>query len=391
MRNGNLADLATMLEDQQARKYDLVVPSEAIHPFVRPAVGAQSGEETEPRFGLFIDGADFGGVDADGNPYSEGLIVWPMQQCHDGLAERLDIPAKYYRRMLTEAPDLLVDNVSYWLERSDEAHMLRTFRDSTGEALGRALLSPRYNAIDHLDMLWGILEGVRTACPTASISGCDLSEKRMRIRITAPEIAINIAELVQDYMPRGGLNDHGGPRTGEAFPLLFAGLVASNSETGNGAWSIAPRAVVEVCTNGLTREVDAIRRIHIGGRLDEGVIDWSADTRQAQIDLIRAQARDAVATFLSTEYLERFREDMAEAQGRQVRHAVRAVEHVRRTLSFTEEQGIAILEHFLGSGDSTALGLAQAITRQAQEVDDDLAYEAEASALAVAMTAAAVR
>lgn len=171
--------------------------------------------------------------------------------------------------------------------------------------------------------------------------------------------------------------------------MLFAGFVVSNSETGNGAWSLAPRAVLEVCTNGMTREVDAIRRVHLGARLEEGPINWSNETRQAQVELIRNQARDAVATFLSVDYLERFREDMQQAKGIVVQHAVRAVEHVRRSLAFTEEQGMAILEHFLGSGDPTVLGLAQAITFEAQStVDDDLAFEMEAGAMNAAMLAA---
>lgn len=386
MRNGSLADLATMLEDQQARKYDLIVPSRAIHPFVQPAFG-----DEPDKFGLFIDGADFGGVDAEGNLTTEMLTVWPMQQCHDGFAERLGIPTKYYRRMLDDAPNLLVTNVRHWLDdMGDEAHMLRTFRDDSGDALGRALLSPRYNAIDHLDLLWGVLEGVRTACPDATISGADLSDKRMRIRISAPQIAVNIRDLVENYWP-GGPGALGNGRSGAEYPLLFAGLVASNSETGNGAWTIAPRAIVQVCTNGMTREVDAVRRIHIGGRLEEGVINWAADTRQAQIDLIRNQARDAVSTFLSTDYLDKFRDDLYHAAGIEVHHAVRAVEHVRRTLSFTEEQGMSILSHFLASGDSSALGLAQAITHEAQTADDDLAYEAEAMALLIAEQAAVVR
>ena len=386
MRNGSLADLATMLQDQSVRKYDLVVPSRAIHAFVRPAFGSLDGEQHEPKFGLFIDGADFGGVDEDGNLVADSLAVFPNDVCDEGISERLGIPIRYYRRMAELEPELLVANVQTWLDREpDELHLLRTFRtDEPDHAIGRALLSSRYQCLDHYDMLLGVLDGVREACPGATVDGADLSDRRMRIRVTAPEIAINIMELVGHYSPRGsGIS-------GEDLPLLFAGFVAENSETGNGAWTLTPRAVVQVCTNGMTRSVDATRRVHLGGRLDEGPIVWSTATRQAQIELIRNQARDSVATFLSTDYLERFRVEMANAAGVAVIRPVHAVEHIRRTLNFTPEQGESILAHFLGSGDESALGLAQAITHEAQStMDDDLAADMEAGAINAALMAAA--
>lgn len=398
MRNGSLADLARLLEDQSVRKYDLVVPSRAIHAFVRPAVGSLDGETHEPKFGLFIDGADFGGVSETGELETAGLIVWPNDVCDEGISERLGIPIRYYRRMCEVEPELLATNVQTWLDREpDELHLLRTFRTDGDEAIGRALLSSRYQCLDHYDMLMGVLDGVREACPGAVVDGADLSDRRMRFRVTSPEIAINISELVGRYNPRGGgLIDHSGPggsagpRSGEEYPLLFAGFVAENSETGNGAWTLTPRAVVQVCTNGLTRSVDAIRKVHLGGRLEEGPIVWSTATRQAQVELIRNQARDSVATFLSVDYLERFREEMANAAGVEVTRPVHAVEHIRRTLSFTPEQGESILAHFLGSGDESALGLAQAITHEAKStMDDDLAADMEAGAINAALMAAA--
>lgn len=393
MRQGSLAALADLLRDQHARKYDLIVPSRAIHAVVREV---DADDQTNRRVVLYVDGADFGGVDESGALTTEGLWVAPNDQMDDGIAERLGIPIRYYRRMGEEAPQLLAENINTWLDLDpDRPHMMRTFRNDSDVAIGRALLSDRYQAIDHLDVLFGVLDGLREAAPGAIVDSADLSDKRMRIRVTSPEIAINVRELVEDYMPRGRLIDHSGPggrpgpRNGQDYPMLFAGFIVSNSETGNGAWSLAPRAVLEVCTNGMTREVDALRRIHLGGRLEEGIVNWSDETRQAQVELIRNQARDAVATFLSTDYLERFRASMAEAKGIEVRHAVRAVEAVRRTLAFTEEQGISILEHFLGSGDQSVLGLAQAITYEAQStIDDDLAYEMEAGALNAALLAA---
>ena len=88
-----------------------------------------------------------------------------------------------------------------------------------------------------------------------------------------------------------------------AEPVLFAGFVISNSEVGDGAWSITPRIVAEICGNGLQITADVTRAVHLGSRQDEGVVRYSADTMDKELALITARARDAVATFLSPDYL----------------------------------------------------------------------------------------
>jgi hypothetical protein len=85
--------------------------------------------------------------------------------------------------------------------------------------------------------------------------------------------------------------------------LVFAGLVLSNSETGHGSFSITPRLIAQVCGNGYTITKDAMREVHLGGRLDAGVVQWSAGTQQAAIELIIRQTADATATFLTGDYL----------------------------------------------------------------------------------------
>ena len=56
--------------------------------------------------------------------------------------------------------------------------------------------------------------------------------------------------------------------------MVFAGFVITNSETGCGAFSLTPRLVVQVCRNGMTITRDAMRVVHLGERLDQGVVTW---------------------------------------------------------------------------------------------------------------------
>ena len=80
-------------------------------------------------------------------------------------------------------------------------------------------------------------------------------------------------------------------------PVLFAGFVISNSEVGDGARSITPRIVAEICGNGLQIAADVTRAIHLGSRQEQGIVRYSADTRDKELALITARARDAVARF----------------------------------------------------------------------------------------------
>jgi hypothetical protein len=57
---------------------------------------------------------------------------------------------------------------------------------------------------------------------------------------------------------------------GAENPLVFAGFVLSNSETGHGSFSVTPRLIAQVCGNGYTITRDAMREVHLGGRLDAG-------------------------------------------------------------------------------------------------------------------------
>jgi cell wall-associated NlpC family hydrolase len=84
--------------------------------------------------------------------------------------------------------------------------------------------------------------------------------------------------------------------------VVFAGFAVANSETGCGACTITPRLVAQVCANGMTITRDAMRAVHLGERVEEG-IRWSGDTLDRQLTLVTAKARDAVTAFLSPGYV----------------------------------------------------------------------------------------
>ena len=123
--------------------------------------------------------------------------------------------------------------------------------------------------------------------------------------------------------------------------MLFAGFVITNSEVGDGAWSITPRIVAEICGNGLQIIADVTRAVHLGSRQDEGVVRYSADTADKELALITARARDAVATFLSPAYLLAKVTEMERKAGVPVSHPDETVRQVAKAVKFSDEMADA--------------------------------------------------
>jgi hypothetical protein len=237
-------------------------------------------------------------------------------------------------------------------------------------------LSDAYRIVDNLDVLLAALDGIRQAGAPVTIEGCDLTERRMYVRVVSDSVRALAPSLLAGYRsPFTGAS-------GADNPVVFGGFVLSNSETGCGAFTLTPRLVVEVCRNGTTITKDALRAVHLGGRMDEGVIRWSHDTQQRNLALVTAQARDAVSTFLDISYVQAKIAEMSGAAGRPVEDPEKAIEIVSQRLRFTDDQQHAILNHFIRGADISAGGVMHAVTSVAQTLDDaDTAHDMEAQAV----------
>ena len=394
-RNADLTDLMTMLREQHTRKVDVVAPASTIR--------AVDGN-------LTIRGAEQI-ISEDGVTSTDGVYV-PTAVADEQVADKLAIPVAYLRRLRTDRPDLYDANVNGWLhgrkalvrrglnpefsshftgpDRPQQwiestvreaipgdprSFMVRCFRGDDGApGIARAFLSDRYSVVDNIDVLMAALDGIRDAGVNVDIDGGDLTERRMVVRVTCPEVTALAPVLLAGYRS---------PFTGESGsdnPTVWAGFQISNSEVGGGAFTITPRLVVQVCRNGMTIAKDALQKIHIGGKMDAGVVRWQEDTQQAAVALVKKQTRDAVQSFLSPEYLTgaiaRLEADAAAP--------VETHEEVRtmvKALRYTDTEVDGILSHFTRGGQMTRGGVVNAVTAYAQTVEDgDAAYALEARA-----------
>lgn len=370
LRNEDLDRLVHMLRTQHVRKVDVVAPATALTAVDGDIVLSNA----EPI--LTEDGV----LDANGTYAPNRVAV-------EGIAGKLAIPLAYARRLHLERPDLFDANVNGWLHGlpsnifgspvppDERSFLVRAFTgDDGGPGVMRAFLSDRYGVMDNLDALMAVLSGMEQAGVEVRIDGADLSDRRMYVRVVSEQVRALAPTLLRDYRsPFSG-------NRGSDNPVIFAGFVVSNSEVGEGAFSITPRMVIEVCNNGLTVAKDAMRAVHLGSRMDHGTINWSADTQEKNVALITAKARDAVSQFLTPGYLQAQVDRIEERAEKPVEEAEQ-VRAVAKSLAFSVEQQDKILQHFSKGGSWTAGGVMNAVTSAAQEFGADDAADMESRAL----------
>ena len=393
MRNGELEDLRTTLEEQHALKHDVVVPAENI--YSRNGLLTVKGDAQ-----ITLDGV---------NPHS---VYRPNGVMLEGISAKLNVPLRYLTRLHTEAVDVFDANVNGLLHgkrrnRNGEVEvlreadarnfLLRIYRDpDAGVGTGRALLSDRYKVQDNLDAIMATLTGIQESGQEVQVVQADVTDRRMYVRFAAPGLTAMAPNLLSGY--RSPFTEEGDERGelrrwreiahregmgyDDGEPVIFAGFDVRNSETGNGSFDILPVITVRVCKNGLTIPAARFKRIHLGAQMQEGAIDWAADTQRAAAELVQKQARDAVSAFCSPEFLQQ-QVNVIEAQaGKVIRNPEKRVTEICSALKFTEDEQAKVWEHFIRGGQGTAGGLANAITSASQLLPDaDRAYELDDSAL----------
>lgn len=397
LRNATLEELVEKLDADHALKNDMVVPATSLTS--RGGVLHVAGDATITENGV-----------------SSSSSYRPNRVMLDGVAAKLDIPGRYVRRLHVDRPDLFDANVNGLLrgrsrraangdteviyEPDARSFLVRTYRDPEGGAgIGRALLSDRYGIVDNLDAIVAVLAGVKESGEEVHVVNAHVTEQRMYVQFAAPQVQAHAEKLLEGYRNpfrdeeqntrRGG--DSAWQRILEAHqaydpdytPVVHAGFTVTNSEVGAGSFQIIPEIVVQVCRNGLKLPAAALRKTHLGARMDEGSIRWEEDTQRKGMELARSQARDAVRSFVSPEFLSEQVATLEEKAGKRVRKPEDTIEYIGKKLQFSEPERESVLAHFILGGQMTAGGVANAITSASQTLDSaDRAHHLDTSAVA---------
>jgi len=288
--------------------------------------------------------------------------------CHEHLSEKLKINKTYYDKMKNGHNDLLDQNVNYWFNQERNNYLLRTFIKPDGSGgIARALLSDSYKPIDNWDVCMTVLDVVKNY-PGIQLNAADITDRKFYMQFSDPTVEVQAPELLKKYR--------------DGNPGIIAGFVISNSEVGEGAFSVAPRAVILACKNGMTRLEERMRRVHLGSKLDQGHIQWSDRTKQKNLQLIQSQAVDAINHWMSIGYLNILTGWLNDMKAIELKHPIECTKNICSELNIVDDRCEKVLSHFISTGEPNPFGIAQAITYQAhEEINADYQYEMESKVL----------
>lgn len=324
-----LEELVKTLEDEKLRKFDYLVDSGDLR-----AIPETEGHHTI----AFRAPEKFSDI-------SKAARFHFMRGAHRQVAQKLDIPEKYYDKLLLH-PEAWAFNVNWWFERTPRRYFIRTFQEEEGRSgIVRAFLSERYRVIDHIDVLMTALQELRNHAGIV-IESCDLTEERMYLRVSHPGIRAQI---------KPGDEIHGG-------------LILSNSETGLGGLYVKPRILNKICSNGLVSDL-GVEQVHLGRKLSEEFL-YSDETRRLENELIFRKVKDTVCTIFSPETFQKLVDGLMRATEVRIKEPEKAVDNIVTRFLLTETQKEEILKGFIEGGDASKYGLIQAVTHAAHAEED---------------------
>lgn len=281
-------------------------------------------------------------VTADG----ENLYYVISDVAHRQIADRLEIPFKYYDRMRLEYPDLLDRNINGWLQKNPEKRMLRTL-----DGRLRAFLSNRYRRLDNLELVDHVLP-VIAQMKGCSIESCDITETHLFMKI--------INRNMKTELTPGD--------------VVQAGFVISNSEIGLGALKVEPLVYRLVCRNGLICKDLAHKKYHAGRQVedtDAAYELYSDETLAADDKAYFLKVQDIVSAAVDEARfnltVDKMRASMNVMTGD---NPVKTVEVLGERYILNQTERATILRHFIMANDYTAFGLVNAVTRSSQDISD---------------------
>jgi hypothetical protein len=275
---------------------------------------------------------------------------------HEQIGMKLGIPSKYYNRMLEHEPELLATNVNRWFQKEPESRMIRTL-----DGKARAFLSDRYRRIDNHEIAMAVLP-IISRMEGASVESCELTDKRMYLKVVNPRIQTEVAK----------------------GDVVQSGILISNSETGLGAVSVMPLVYRLVCKNGMIANTAGKRSRHVG-RSNEGEDNFEifrSETIIADDKAFVMKLQDIVRATADIVQFERIVSTMKISKDAKISGDVPAVVQLAaKNYGFFERESQSILDHLIRGEELSLYGLANAVTRHAQDVDSyDRSTELEMTA-----------
>lgn len=271
---------------------------------------------------------------------------------HGQIADKLGIPRKYYEKM-TEVPGLRTLNVNGWMQQRDEKNLVRTIDNKV-----RAVLSDRFKPLDNYDII------NNSIFPVLLPISADLKVKVLNISDTKMYMQLILKNLQTEV------------KVGD---IVQYGLTITNSEVGAGSLNVEGWIYRLSCSNGMIGS-SLFRKYHVGKRIEEDVNYhiWQSDTLQKELEGYQLRLRDVLKNALTMVNFEKEVNKIREAAEDNIPNITQTVENVTKRFGLSEKDNGSIIQNMVAEGNATRWGLANGITRLAQEIDNaDRSYSME--------------
>jgi len=277
---------------------------------------------------------------------------------HRQIAGRMNVPFKYYERMMHDAPDLLVSNIRHWMDNEPKRQMVRTLDNNA-----RAILSDRYRRIDNEQIAEAVLPALLESNSGIEVMSSEITDNRMYIQARLPKL--------EGEVKKGDVVQHG--------------MIITNSEIGSGSLIIKPMIYRLVCTNGMVTGSEfsegRMRKSHLGRQtsVGEDYTIYTDETMQADDHALMLKIRDSIKNLSDPELFAKLMEQMkASAEGRIIDNPFEAVEELGKAFSFQKSEQESVLENLIADHDYSKWGMLNAVTKVANDTKSyDRAIELE--------------
>jgi hypothetical protein len=380
-RQVDLKELVFELQSQNKQKRDIILPAKFLS--MERGKIVVNNPSSNPELSKILYET---GISETTEGHTQRLVLDRLNTIDPHLVGKLEIPTRYFDKCDNEEDIALLDaNVNHWLQM-DGNILLRTFVDKEGgTGVARALLSDKFRMIDNYDILLATLQAVEAVRKETGIDiqldekGADVSDKRLYLRFIAPQVEIDSPNLLKHYRPNGS-------RPSGVGNGIISGFAISNSEVGFGQFSIAARAKILVCGNGMVSTSEKFKQRHLGAKMEEFQV-WSEESRTKNLELVIAQIKDSVREYVSADCLGRVVADLEAKAGYEVKHPGDCIKQVSQSIGISDDKADEILNMFIKSSDVSALGVVNAFTLYAHtKADADLQFDIENKAMEILET-----
>jgi hypothetical protein len=299
------------------------------------------------------------------------LQRWELTStAHDQIASWLEIPRKYYDRLLVDHLDMLIANVNGLFEREPGTRMVRTL-----DGKCRAFMSDRYRRLDNDEVLASVLPHVLGAGKAGA-----RSHEVIRSVITENQMALTV--VFTDPSLRQNL---GKTARGDADDIVIPGFRIENSEIGKSSLKSRGFFYRTYCKNGCVFGADgefSFQRNHAGAKLSADMerIVLTDETRRAADAALLLELRDMINAIGNPDVTMKWADQLRAAKtGDTIVKPIAAIEQLAKACGLLESEKDTALENLIAEADYSRFGAMNAITAIANQesVSYDRALELE--------------